>query len=489
MRAMTLLRLASALGRSLALLTIACSLSSVCQGGETWDGGGTDNEWSTAANWNGLRGDVSAPPNDGTADIIMAGTIKLSNILDVDWDVNSLTFNNTAGAFSVNGYSGVTLGMGAGGVSNNDSQLQTLLLPIGLNASQTWTAAAGPILLASGIRSHVFLPRTLTLSGAFDTTVAGPIINQLTLNKTGAGTLFLLGPEGNTYAGNTNVTGGTLALSRTGGTDRAIPGNLTIGDGVGIDTVRLDAAEQITSAAGKLVTVNSSGVFNLNGFNETLQNLTLNGGSITTAGGTLNVAGSLSTSGGIVTGSGSLAVAGSLSPAGGTLQLVNNLTVTSGGGTVGDAAGSSGQVTVSGANWTNSGDLHVGNAGAGTLMVSNTGGVANSGDLYVGNANSGTINIASGGNLMNSLGFIGHGAGSIGGVTINGAGSGWRNTGDVYIGHGGNGALNTFAGADVSSGRNLYIGYGGDSKGEVTIYGKTSDNDRSSLFDALYALM
>ena len=474
---MTLLRLASALARLLTLLAIAGSLSSVAQGGETWDGGGGNNQWSTGANWNTVRGNESPPTHDGTADIIMAGTTKLSNQLDVDWDVNSLTFNNTAGAFSVNGFSGVTLGIGAGGMSNSDAQLQTLLLPIGLNGSQTWTAAAGPIILASGINSHPFLPRTLTLAGAFDVTVAGSITNNVTLSKTGDGTLFLVGADANTYGGNTSVTGGTLALNRTGGTDRAIPGNLTIGDGAGTDTVRLDAAHQITSAAGKLVTVNSSGVFNLNGFNETIRDLTINGGNVTTNGGTLTVAGSLSTTGGsVMTNGGALAVAGSLMATGGMLQLLNNASVTSGSGSIGDSAGSNGQVTVSGAGQVSvSGETFIGDdvGSMGELTIDGANASWNgAGRLYVGNAGVGKLNVTGAGHVNNLFSYIGNQTGAIGEVTVDGMGSTWTSD-SLDVGYQGDGTLSITAGGQVSS-TSATIGFRAGSSGMVTVDGSGS---------------
>jgi hypothetical protein len=81
-------------------------LAPTLSAGETWDGGGANNNWTTDLNWNPDRfGRDNAPPNDGSDDIIMAGTTKLSNQVDVDWDINSLTFNNTAGAFNINGFS------------------------------------------------------------------------------------------------------------------------------------------------------------------------------------------------------------------------------------------------------------------------------------------------------------------------------------------------------------------------------------------------
>jgi len=53
-----------------------------------------------------------------------------------------------------------------------------------------------------------------------------------------------------------------------------------IGDGVGADTVRLNAANQIDPTAE--VTINSSGVLDLNNNSTSTGDLTLNGGSVTT---------------------------------------------------------------------------------------------------------------------------------------------------------------------------------------------------------------
>jgi fibronectin-binding autotransporter adhesin len=262
---------------SLALLVMARSLSSVAQGGETWDGNGGDNDWTTNNNWtpNG------EPPNDGTANIVMAGTNRLTPNVDVDWDVRSLVFSNTAGAFAINGDTGVSLGVGEGGIVNQDTQTQIVLVPIDLNASQSWSASQGQLNVVGAIAGHPIIPRTLTLSGANSMQISGTISGSVSINKTGSGTLTLNSVTTNTYSGATTVSAGTLVLDRLGGPNRAIPGNLIIGDGFGSgDTVRLDTANQISDASGNTVTVNSSGLLNLSGFNETIQNLTLNGGSV-----------------------------------------------------------------------------------------------------------------------------------------------------------------------------------------------------------------
>ncbi len=280
---------------------VAVLFATTAFAGETWDGNGGDNDWSTANNWtpNG------APPNDGTANIVMAGTNRLTPRVDIDWDVSSLVFSNTAGGFSISGGAGVSLGIGTVGISNQDTQLQILLLPIDLNASQSWIASQGPLAIGNTITGHPILPRTLTLTGANSIHISGAITNSIAINKNGTGTLTFDGVNTNTYTGATTVSAGTLVLDRTGGLNRAIPDNLVIGDGFGSDTVRLDSANQISEAAGSTVTVNSSGLFNLNGFNETLQNLTINGGSVSGVG-TLFVNGAISSgassSGGTISG-------------------------------------------------------------------------------------------------------------------------------------------------------------------------------------------
>lgn len=291
------MRMARALraGTIVAAAALALLLCRPALAGETWDGNGGDNNWSTGNNWN-PNGD---PPNDGSANIVMAGTNRLTPRVDVDWDISSLVFSNTAGGFSISGDPGVSLGIGAVGISNQDTQLQILLLPINLNTSQSWIASQGQLSVGNTIAGHFIIQRTLTLSGSNNTQISGAITTAIAINKSGSGTLTFNSLATNTYSGNTTVSAGTLALNRTGGPNRAIPGNLIIGDGFGSgDTVRLDSADQISEAVGNTVTVNSSGLLNLNGFSETsretIQNLTLNGGSISGAG-RLTVNGSITT--------------------------------------------------------------------------------------------------------------------------------------------------------------------------------------------------
>ena len=105
-----------------------------------------------------------------------------------------------------------------------------------------------------------------------------------------------------------------------------------------------------------------------------------------------------------------------------------------GGGSIGLSAGSAGTVTVTGpgSTWNNSpgGGLNIGSFGTGTLTVAN------------------------GGVVINNTAFaanIGHGAGSLGTVTVTGAGSTWSNSSGVNIGKLGTGAL-TIANGGVVTG-------------------------------------
>src|SRR4051812_15100744 len=86
---------------------------------QTWNGGGANDNWQTGANWIGLV----APVNNGTAKLIFGGVTRLTPNVDVVYSINSITFNNTAGAFNIGGSA---LALGGGGVTNNDADMQTI---------------------------------------------------------------------------------------------------------------------------------------------------------------------------------------------------------------------------------------------------------------------------------------------------------------------------------------------------------------------------
>src|SRR3954467_4803878 len=95
---------------------------------QTWNGGGANDNWQTGANWIGLV----APVNNGPANLIFGGATRLSPNVDVVYSINSITFNNTSGAFSIGGSA---LALGAGGITNNDADMQTINSSINVNAA------------------------------------------------------------------------------------------------------------------------------------------------------------------------------------------------------------------------------------------------------------------------------------------------------------------------------------------------------------------
>ncbi len=271
---------------------------------QTWDAGGVAGGsllWSTGTNWSA---DV-APVNNGTANVIFGGTLDLAPDMDANWSIASLTFNNTSGAFTLGSVGGFTLTVGAGGITNNDNNGQTINNAITLGAAQTWNSASN-VIFANGALNNGGNLLTLTGTGAG---LAGAVSGTGGLTVNG-GTVTLSGAAANTYTGTTQVNAGLLLLQKTAGLS-ALGGVLTIGDGSGTDEARLGANNQIGNSS--LVTVESSGLFNMFGFSDGFLQLVVNGGSTTIGTGTLTLSTSLTMTGGSVSSTtGSLVLQGLL---------------------------------------------------------------------------------------------------------------------------------------------------------------------------------
>ena len=262
---------------------------------QTWDGGGAGGgnlDWITAANWS----PDGAPVNNGTANVIFAGTIDNNPgpNLDQNWNVNSVVFNNTAGAFVLGSTGGFTLTVQGGGITNSDGQAQTINHGLNLGTAQTWNAAVGFLTINGAVNNGGNL---LTLTGGSQVNISSVISGNggLTVNSLGP-TYTLSGAGSNTYTGTTTVNSGTLLLAKTAGVN-AVAGGLIIGDGVGIDSVKLTASNQIADAQSVTINstdINNRGLLDLNGNSETIAGLIMTGGVGTFGGGTLTI-GSLTT--------------------------------------------------------------------------------------------------------------------------------------------------------------------------------------------------
>ncbi len=207
-----------------------------------WKGGA--NNWSTTANWNtdatssigtGAAPDFQTNVTFNTTTPVAANLT--TNVLDVDFDINSLNFSNTA-AVTIGGTKMLTLEAtnangntaGRGITSTQTTALTTISSKIGLAASQEWSVAGTTSALGG-----------LTVSG---------IISDFNLNnsltKAGSGTLTLSGA--NTFSGGVIHSAGTLNIDTS---NSALgTGTFQIGASTGSTAVTLNAltARSITNA-------------------------------------------------------------------------------------------------------------------------------------------------------------------------------------------------------------------------------------------------
>lgn len=302
----------------------------------TWTGAGGDGSVTTAANWSPGQAPVTGDS------IIFAGAVSLSPQLSSSLSLATISFASGASAFTLGGAGTYTL-TSATAITNNSSNLETINNKITLGIDQTWNAASGDLSFGGAVNTNGSM---LTISGAYNTTISSIISGSGGLTKSGTGTLTLSGSAANTFTGTMSVNGGTVVLAKTSG--NAIAGLLTIGDGVGTDTVQLAASNQINN---KALTINSSGVLDLNNYSDAVGTLTMTGGSVTTGTGLLTLGGNITTN-----------ASASSATIAGNLDLGANRTFTVADGAAADDLIVSANINSSSANLTKS--------GTGTLVLS-----------------------------------------------------------------------------------------------------------------------
>jgi fibronectin-binding autotransporter adhesin len=241
----------------------------------TWDGGGTDDNWSTNANWN-----TSAPANNDN--VIMAGTTRLN--VNGAWTpkITSLSFAAGAGAFTVNG-GGYEIG--SGGITNDSDNTQTLNIQLKLSANQTWTANTGAIVTGSSYFDGN--GKNLTLTGAAAIAIGADL--------QGVGDLSLTGSGNRTITGNITQSSNSKTISVTSTGTNTFGGGISGGSsitftGAGSNSVTGNVS---SSANNSTVTIGNSGTNTFGG-----QITAGNNGSITFSGtGTNTVANQVTVAG------------------------------------------------------------------------------------------------------------------------------------------------------------------------------------------------
>jgi len=221
-----------------------------------WSGGGANNNWSNATNWIGN----AAPANNGTANILFAGSTRLAPNVNTNWNILGLSFSNNAGAFTLGGNPLTIQGLG---INNNSASTETISNNLTLGNSATFGSSAGPLILSGNLTNTGYLT---TVGGAGNVTLNGVISGAGGLTMSGSGTLTLSGS--NTFTGTLSVNAGTLALGNNNRIADSVNVALfggkfaTAGYGETVGTLALNANSMIDFGSGSSVLHfgNSSGV-------------------------------------------------------------------------------------------------------------------------------------------------------------------------------------------------------------------------------------
>ncbi len=234
-------------------------------------------------------------------------------------------------------------------------------------------------------------PAVLTCTTALLTTFAGSITAEVSLRKTGTGTLILAGP--NVYTGTTAIDGGVVSLA--GGSLRGA--SIYIAASRGSSGAAAISSGSLSTSSVLYVGSGGTGTLDITG------GIVSNGYAI--IGNKVGSVGRATISSGTWANSGYLSVGESGT---GTLNVTGGSVTNSYGG-LGYTAGSFGTATISSGTWATSQDLYIGSSGTGVLTM--TGGLVTVGGT-ISTGPYGTINLNAGGTLQVGTG------GTSGGISV-----------------------------------------------------------------------
>jgi autotransporter-associated beta strand protein len=128
------------------IMLVVAFITGAAHAANLWDGGGTDNNWNTGANW-----DNNAVPSFPVG-LNFGGTTRLTSNNDLSsLTVNGFTFDSGAGAFVIGG-NAITLG---GDITNNSSNTQTIDIDMALDATREVNMASTQKVILNGDLSGV----------------------------------------------------------------------------------------------------------------------------------------------------------------------------------------------------------------------------------------------------------------------------------------------------------------------------------------------
>jgi len=260
--------------------TIALAVTNVIY--SVWDGGGTDDNWTSAANW---QGDV-APSLSGSA-VRFAGSVRPTPNVDTNYSLAGLAFSNTVD-FTIGTTNGSTLSV-SGSLINNSAQANTLSLPITPFTGNT-IVSAGTLAIGGTARwgggtyggaIGISNGAAFNYNSSTNQTLTGLISGSGTLRQTGSGTLTVLS-RNTAFTGDVNLSGGVLFANPGNAANNgafSFVSGITVNSG-GTLSASFNGLFGWDGSQAKPITVLSNGVALQNGGD-------VNVGLITLAGGTL----------------------------------------------------------------------------------------------------------------------------------------------------------------------------------------------------------
>ena len=271
-------------------------------------GGVSDNHfnatgWTGTGSLDGQGGNDHVVANDDTNYHLTNSLLSRDTDKGVGMALTSIEFADLTGGVSDNSFT-ITNFLGTTTLKGNAGVNRLYLTMTGgtVITLDTLVLAADVVGNAAATSALIQIQTTLDLGSATrgfniaDGTAAKDMIVQGVLFdggvvKYGLGTLSFEGSTSNTFTGTTTVQDGVLLFGKIGGAFSA-QGSVVVGDGVGAAD---SAVLRFTGGSNEVpivtVTVNRDGLFDLNGFNQTIASLSMTGGDVKTGTGVLTLNG------------------------------------------------------------------------------------------------------------------------------------------------------------------------------------------------------
>ncbi len=187
---------------------VTLTVTSIDGATRVWDGGGANNNWMTAANWDG-----NSLPDAGDALVFPAGAARPSSVNNFPAGTAFRSLRFEASGYELSG-NAIVLHTGVEAAQPSGSS--TLGLPVTLALPQTWTIDEGTLdtttLATIDNGGHTLTFYATTGNEVTQAILRAPVSGGGGLVKTGPGRIALT--EANTYGGQTIIQEGTVTVQQ-----------------------------------------------------------------------------------------------------------------------------------------------------------------------------------------------------------------------------------------------------------------------------------